>query len=129
MIPITRVICIYASKAQAWAVELTLDGDGPSKTRLTLRGPEHMETFLDAFDDCDQALFDPASGEVRFVFDGDDVDEEDEDDDEEEEEGKDEDEDSEDADAAEADDACEVAERPGENDGGFAGEITTKDSP
>lgn len=122
MAPITRVVCVYAAKTQSWAVELSLDGPSPSKTRLTLRGPEHVETFLDAFEDCDHALYDETSGEVRFVFDG-----EDEDEGEEEDEADDDDK----AEETEhgADDACEVETRPGENDGGFAGEITTKDNP
>lgn len=126
MIPITRATCIYASKAQSWTIELTLDGDKPARTRLTLRGPEHVETFLDAFDDCDRALYDEASGEVRFVFDGDE--EEDADDEDNEDDEEDDGEDGAKTEAG-ADDAREVEARPGENDGGFAGEITTKECP
>lgn len=119
MIPITRVVCIYAPQGQSWAVELTLAGATPAKKRLTLRGPEHVETFLDAYDDCDQAHLDPATGEVRFVFDGE-VDEPAEDEDEDEGDGE--------TPSDDADESCEVDDRPGENDGGFAGEIN-KDGP
>lgn len=124
MIPITRVVCIYAPQGQSWAVELTLAGATPTKKRLTLRGPEHVETFLDAYDDCDQAHLDPATGEVRFVFDGE-ADESSQDD---EEEAEREDEEDEAVSSDDADDSCEVEDRPGENDGGFAGEIN-KDAP
>lgn len=123
MIPITRVVCIYAPQGQSWAVELTLAGATPVKKRLTLRGPEHVETFLDAYDDCDQAHLDPATGEVRFVFDGE-ADEPAEDEDE----GDGKDAAPCDDETVEAPEGCEIDVRPGENDGGFAGEIN-KDGP
>lgn len=79
MLAVVTVTAVYDIDSQAWAIEMGLDGE-PYVKRFTIRGPEHMETFLDAWDDCEFALFDPKTGEIRFVFD--DIEEDEEEDDE-----------------------------------------------
>jgi hypothetical protein len=80
---ILGIKCIYDTARQSWAVELILDGEGRHRFPIS---PDQVEPFVEAFDDCSAAEFDPASGEVVFTFeyemDDDDEDEEGDGDDE-----------------------------------------------
>ena len=58
--------CIYDTARQSWAIDLTLDG-GAGTHRFPI-SPDQVEVFLEAFDDCSSAEFDPASQEVLFSY-------------------------------------------------------------
>jgi hypothetical protein len=70
--------CIFDTARQCWAIELTLGGESTHRFPIS---PDQIEPFLEAFDDCSKAEFDPASREVVFAFEYED--EEDDEDDEE----------------------------------------------
>jgi hypothetical protein len=67
MLTITGLKCIYDTAKQGWLLELKLDGE-PGTHRFPISGPADVDAFLDAFEDCTEAGFDPATGEVVFGF-------------------------------------------------------------
>lgn len=59
--------CVYLLATQSWAIEFAVEGESEVK-RIPIPGPEHVETFLDAFDQSTESWFDPAAKEVVFDF-------------------------------------------------------------
>lgn len=82
--------CIYDTARQSWAIELTLDEEA-GRHRFPI-SPDQVETFVEAFDDCSKAEFDPATGEIVFAFEYEEYEDEEEEEDEGEEEEQEEEE-------------------------------------
>lgn len=59
--------CVYLLSTQSWAIEFAIEGEADAK-RIAVPGPDHVETFLDAFDQSTESWFDQAEGEVVFDF-------------------------------------------------------------
>jgi hypothetical protein len=74
---------VYGLANGTWSMVLTLEGG--EERRFDLAGPEHVETFIECFEQATDAVVDTTAGEVVFSYayaDLDsDEDEEDEDDD------------------------------------------------
>lgn len=58
--------CIYDTARQSWAIELAFD-EKPGTHRFPISA-DQVEPFLEAFDDCSKAEFDPSSREVVFAY-------------------------------------------------------------
>jgi hypothetical protein len=67
MAAVTGLKCIYDTATKNWAVELSLDGETGAK-RFGVPGPDHVEAFVESFEEASSVSFDPASGEVSFDF-------------------------------------------------------------
>ncbi|MFZ4532253.1 MAG: hypothetical protein ACOYOJ_10615 [Alsobacter sp.] len=85
---------VYGLANRTWSMVLTLEGG--EERRFDLDGPEHVETFIECFEQATDAVVDTTAGEVVFSYayadldaDEDDEDDDDEDDAEEDEESDD----------------------------------------
>ncbi len=83
---------VYGLANGTWSMVLALE-DGEER-RFDLAGPEHVETFIECFEQATDAVVDTTAGEVVFSYayadlDADDEDEDDDLDDEDDEEDED----------------------------------------
>ncbi|MBL8908029.1 MAG: hypothetical protein JNM20_15250 [Rhizobiales bacterium] len=93
---VTGYKCIFASKEQTWRFALALAKE-PGMAEISVDSADGAETLLDMLGDATEVLFDPATGEVNFLFGYAEI----EDEDEEEEDGKPSDDDESEEDDAE----------------------------